>query len=386
MVATFGRMDHVTQSLPPAVQLIAEVDVHGGTGRYVLQLLDFYQSHGVRATVSFVNDLPEESFINAVRSRGVVLGNVLGSWCPAQTRAVWPRQFLRDRADLGVVADRLKGIPTVFSVATPDVLVALASQLKHSLYLVHSYPTRKTNFLEDSSRRYTGRWLLTKDFHPVTVSNFAAKELADYWGISQARVSVVHHQVAQVPEQDGTANIPLRIGTLGHVVAYKGIDVWLDIADRLASRLRQLNARMTWWGEGRQLDWAREAIRRRGLTDVAELPGFTGDPIAALADCTIYLQPSRLESAGFAILEAMSMGLPVVATDAGGIPDLLGGFAELPLHAIDDVAAMAATIDRLLTDSHIRNLASHQLQARARENFSHDAWDAAWARLHSSLT
>ena len=179
---------------------------------------------------------------------------------------------------------------------------------------------------------------------------------------------------------------PLTIVTLGHVVDYKGINVWLDVVCRLAPRLREVGARMSWWGTGPDLDWARREVARLDVGDVACFEGFTNEPMSVLSDSSIYFQPSRVESAGLGVLEAMASGTPVVASSAGGIPEILGVSSACVPIDVEDAAGMASAIDKLLGDAPLRRNVGELLRRRANENFSSEAWDRAWIRLHSLIT
>ena len=374
------------QALPASVQVIAEVDAHGGTGRYLLQLLDFYKRHGIDVELTFAVGRPNDSFLEAVELLGARLGSALDSWNPPSERAVWPRQFIADRSALKTIAKDLLSKPTLFSVANPDLLVALASKMEKSLYLVHSYPPSSTNLIEDAFRRLTGRRLLGSEFRPVAVSRFAAHQLSRHWGISSSRVSTIYHQAAAVTMPKAESHEPLTIVTLGHVVDYKGIDVWLDVVGMLAPRLREIHARMSWWGIGPDLDWARAEVARLDVGDVACFEGFTNDPMSVLSCSSIYFQPSRVESAGLGVLEAMASGTPVVASSVGGIPEILGVSSACAPIDVEDAAGMASAIDKLLGDAPLRQNVGELLRRRANENFSSEAWDRAWIRLHSLIT
>ena len=76
------------QALPTSVQVIAEIDAHGGTGRYLLQLLDFYKRHGIDVELTFAVSRPNDSFLEAVDSLGAKLGGALDSWNSPSERAV----------------------------------------------------------------------------------------------------------------------------------------------------------------------------------------------------------------------------------------------------------------------------------------------------------
>jgi glycosyltransferase involved in cell wall biosynthesis len=73
----------------------------------------------------------------------------------------------------------------------------------------------------------------------------------------------------------------------------------------------------------------------------------------------VYLQPSRLEAFGQAILEAMFAGMPVVAASVGGIPELIESEKTGLLHEPENVADLTDQVRRLLEDSSLRECLSN---------------------------
>ncbi|MEO8479366.1 MAG: glycosyltransferase family 4 protein [Gemmatimonadota bacterium] len=127
----------------------------------------------------------------------------------------------------------------------------------------------------------------------------------------------------------------------------KGLDVLFDAAARLRADCPSL----TWivLGEGRD----RKALERRrlelGLEQVVSLPGHIERPEAVLARAILLVQPSRSEGFGSSVLDALALGIPVVASDAGGLPESLAQGGGLLVPA-GDAGALADAVHGLLTD------------------------------------
>ena len=94
---------------------------------------------------------------------------------------------------------------------------------------------------------------------------------------------------------------------------------------------------------------AREAARL-GIAPHVQLLGDLADVRFALEALDVFVLPSRTEGMSNALLEAMAMGLPVVATAVGGTPEVIGDGQTGLLVATDDPSAIAAAITRLLDD------------------------------------
>jgi starch synthase len=91
-----------------------------------------------------------------------------------------------------------------------------------------------------------------------------------------------------------------------------------------------------------------------------------------LSAADVYLSASRIEGMPVAPLEAMACGLPVIATDAQGLPDILAGgeAAGGILVPRDDPSALAAAIERLRLDRGLRQRLGQAARRRVEHAFS----------------
>jgi glycosyltransferase involved in cell wall biosynthesis len=88
--------------------------------------------------------------------------------------------------------------------------------------------------------------------------------------------------------------------------------------------------------------------------------------IAAYAAADLFVLPSRYEGYGIVYAEALAFGLPVIACDAGPVPELVGRDAAL-LVPPDDVGALAGALDLLLEDPALRSRLASAARRRAKE-------------------
>ncbi|WP_051292006.1 glycosyltransferase [Acetobacter nitrogenifigens] len=136
----------------------------------------------------------------------------------------------------------------------------------------------------------------------------------------------------------GIAEGVFLIGAAGRMIPEKGFDVLLEAFALGAPE----NARLVVFGDGPE----REALQARACGHVL-FPGFRYDLRRDLAGLDAFVMPSRHEPFGLVLLEAMAAGLPVLATNAGGVPDILGEHPSC-MTPPGDARAMAEGIRALL--------------------------------------
>jgi glycosyltransferase involved in cell wall biosynthesis len=109
-----------------------------------------------------------------------------------------------------------------------------------------------------------------------------------------------------------------------------------------------------------------------GISDRVSCPGWLGPDRknAALAGSLIFLLPSHHEGMPMALLEAMSWGLPVIATPVGGIPQVVDDEVSGLLVAVGDIEGLATQIERLLADTALRERLGANARARIETDFS----------------
>ncbi|MDZ4257966.1 MAG: glycosyltransferase family 4 protein [Gemmatimonadales bacterium] len=125
----------------------------------------------------------------------------------------------------------------------------------------------------------------------------------------------------------------------------KGIDVLIAAAALLANTTP--DAHWLVLGEGARRQALQRQIRAAGLEGRVHLAGDVPEPHGYLTAATLAVQPSRSEGFGSAVLDAMAAGVPVVASDTGGLPEALAGGGGL-LVPPGNADRLAAAVRQLL--------------------------------------
>jgi hypothetical protein len=109
------------------------------------------------------------------------------------------------------------------------------------------------------------------------------------------------------------------VAALGRLTAQKGFDVLLEAVRRLVADGVRLQLLLG--GEGRE----RRALERQAAGLPVRFTGFEAEPRRLFAQADVFALPSRVEALPLVLVEAVSAGLPAVATDVGDVREALGG-------------------------------------------------------------
>ena len=221
------------------------------------------------------------------------------------------------------------------------------------------------------------RRALGRGAHVHTPSAFVAAEVVELLGADPSRVHPVHHGVpARAAPAGGPAVEGPYVLALGTVEPRKGFPDLVAAFDAVATAhpdLRLVVAGPDGWGvEAFERSLARAAHADR----VVRVGWVDGARVTALLEgATVLAFPSLYEGFGLPPLEAMAAGVPVVATRAGALPEVLGDAACLV--PAGDHEALAEALALVLGDAEVRA----GLVARGREHVGRFSWQDCAAGL-----
>ena len=164
---------------------------------------------------------------------------------------------------------------------------------------------------------------------------------------------------------------PLRLVAAGRLVGRKNMIVAIEAVRVLRARGDAVSLDI--FGDGPELDAMREAAVAWGVADAVHLAGYQQDWAHHAIDHDIYVNLSDTEGFCIVVAEAMAAGLPVVATDVGGIREYgRDGQNMLKLDA-PDVTGLIAQIDRLAERENLRRRLGETARRDMLAEYSADA-------------
>jgi glycosyltransferase involved in cell wall biosynthesis/protein-tyrosine-phosphatase len=175
----------------------------------------------------------------------------------------------------------------------------------------------------------------------------------------------------------------LLIGTIGRLCAVKGQDILLRAAARIVQRYP--DTRVVIAGTGPLQHDLRSLAGTLGLDQRVLFPGAIDQPYDLLSALDIFVLPSLHEGIPMALLEAMAMGKPVVATAVGGVPEVVtNGVDGLLVQARDDRALAEACL-QLATDPKRAAVLGAAGRQTIGERFSHQPSGDRLLGIYSSI-
>jgi glycosyltransferase involved in cell wall biosynthesis len=181
-----------------------------------------------------------------------------------------------------------------------------------------------------------------------------------------ARIAVIPNAVRPADRSVQPApGEPVGVVFLGRIGDRKGAFRLLDAWARLDGEA----ATLTIAGDG-DVERARRRIQELHLDETVEVREWLSESdVCELLDCAqVLVLPSRNEGQPLAVLEAMARGLCVVASDAGGLPEMIGGGCGM-IVSPDDIEAIAAALRLVVHDHELRTQYGAAAYARVADLF-----------------
>jgi len=359
-----------TLEKPQADAVFVIEGLGGGGAQHVLTALANHWAKGGRRIAVITLSGPErDAFPLDTAVRRIVIGGAEMSANPLAALVANIRRLRALRRAL-----RESGAPVAVGfVGSTNVLLVLAA-----LGLRLRVVVAERN--DPARQKLPGPWdRLRRLVYPladaVTANSVGALDsLARF--VPKAKLAVVPNPLRQAPSSSAAAKDRPTLLAVGRLHPQKGFDVLLEAFAK--ARVGREDWRLVVLGEGVQERSLKEQARRLGVDAAVEWKGFVADPFPWYRAADVFVLPSRFEGTSNALLEAMSCGLAVAASDAAGenVVDERTGLVT----PADDVPALAAALARLMDDPALRHRLGEAARAQVSAQSGEQAF-AAWEKI-----
>ncbi len=296
------------------------------------------------------------------------------------------------------------GIPIRPVAGRPSAFAAIWGEARRQPAILHAHDAHSLT-LAGAAARLTGRPLIAtrrvdrplrhRGFWPRADRIVAVSEavhavlLAD--GIDPARIVVIHSGIDLVrargsptPEIRAQLGLPATgplVVTAGALAPEKGQRFLIEAA----ALLRPSHPAVVWAiaGDGPLRQALERLVADRGLGGVVRFLGELEEPTRLVGAATVFVSSSVQEAFGGAILEAMAVGTPVIATRVGGVPELVGEGAGILVDPANP-NQLARAVAELLSDERARRRVTMVATQRV-EQFTAEGMAAKVCQVYRSV-
>src|SRR4051812_42872502 len=223
------------------------------------------------------------------------------------------------------------------------------------------------------------KFSIEKSDRITAVSQYLREETCRAFGCDGPDVEVIHNFIdpdiydrGRYPgllKQEFGASKPI----LMHVSNFRTVKRVRDVIRVYAEVNRDLPSVLVMIGDGPDRPAAEEEARLLGVVDSVSFLGKLDQIAPLLAAADVFLLPSQSESFGLSALEALASGVPVIGTNAGGLPEVVRDGETGFLCGIGDIPGMSAAALEILKDRKRWGEMSKLASTDARERFARDA-------------
>jgi N-acetyl-alpha-D-glucosaminyl L-malate synthase BshA len=232
------------------------------------------------------------------------------------------------------------------------------------------------------------KFSIEKSDRITAVSQYLKEETCRAFGCDGPAIDVIHNFID--PDVYNREKYPSllkkQVGhskpILMHVSNFRTVKRVRDVVRIFAEVNRELPSVLVMIGDGPDRPAAEEEARMLGVADSVSFLGKLDQIAPLLAAADLFLLPSQSESFGLSALEALASGVPVIGSNAGGLPEVIRDGETGVLCGVGDIPGMAAASLGILQDRKRWSEMSAFASADARGRFSRDAIVSKYESLY----
>lgn len=264
----------------------------------------------------------------------------------------------------------------ILQYVVPAARKAGVSNLVHT---IHNMADKETS--GKLKRALNRRYYRSGAVLPVALNEITKGSIEKFYGVEASHIAVVANGIDLEPFKPKCSyalHEPARICHIGRFEEAKNHAAIVSAAELL--KADGFDVFFDLYGVGSLMEDVKGAVETRGVAGEFVFHGLTDNVPGALAAGDIFVFPSLYEGMPMVLAEAMAAGLPIVASAAGGIPDMLED-GKNALLCEPDGPSLAAAVERLLRDGETRKRIGEGARRHAAD-FSSDAMARAYLDVY----
>ncbi len=234
----------------------------------------------------------------------------------------------------------------------PYILPAiLISKPQSRLHTIHSVAQEDAKGISRILMKFAFKFFHVK---PIAICDYVQATIQDVYKLKKVQIPCIYNAVDTSKfkrnrvKTNGTINF-ISTGTLYHVKNHKLIiDAFFEVEKKFS------NISLTILGDGELRQELQMQINNYGLEEKINLKGIVRNVANELNSSDIYIMASNYEGLPLSILEAMSCGLPIISTKAGGVVDIVKHGTNGILVDVNNKEQMINAMIKLCTDQQMQ--------------------------------
>lgn len=238
-----------------------------------------------------------------------------------------------------------------------DLYGVLATMMSHSSIKIISTKHNQHDFLKRQPYRLLGQLAARREDHAIAISNSVRRYYLDLNLVTDPnKISVIHYGIETnvfwketrcpakptVPDKFGR----IWVGTVARLTEQKGLSYLIEAIPIIITQ--EPRCHFVIIGQGEEEAALRQQVQRLNVEHAVTFAGFQENVAPWMEAMDIFVLPSLWEGLGRVLLEAMSLSLPIVASNVGPIPEVVSDGKTGHLVPPRDPQALAAAILRLV--------------------------------------
>jgi glycosyltransferase involved in cell wall biosynthesis len=223
----------------------------------------------------------------------------------------------------------------------------------------------------------------------IAVGTRQAKEISRTYNIPERRIKTIYNGVhdISIPKEriNNKVNDKFTFGSLSTLTTQKGIEILIESVERL-NKKHPNKFSVVVVGDGPLKDELTELCKAKNLEEVIKFTGWVRDAnINMLPNFDVFVQSSKWEAMSVVILEAMSAGKPIVATNVGENHIVLENEKSALIVPPNDPQQLADAMERVLFDASLRERLGASARLRFGENYTVEKMAQNYEHLYTSI-
>lgn len=329
---------------------------YGGVERFNVELASQLHRKGIASifvseaypdTQAYVDDLREAGGeIQVISSKNLLLFSLRICWLILSRRVKWVHSHFAPANHIALWLAKFLGIRNIYMTL-------------HSCIPPRERMKKLTRVVHDIDFSWAKIIAVSKAVERIVREGWPSTDVQTlYLGVNQIKGNRVDCRCALGLSQEDF--ILLSVGNRNYV---KGFDLLCEAAARMQDELRYKKAKILIVGqEPKDLAETQEEVLRLGISDLILQTGITNRVADYVCASDVYVQCSRTEALSLSLLEACSFGLPLVATQVGGMPEIVQEGRNGWLVAPDNIESLEESLRQILEEENLSKFARESLQ------------------------